>query len=999
MPKFCKLFVVGLFLASFPINAQQTELLQNDQQDFNRALALYQKEQFQWAQTLFNRVILTAGSNEVRSDCAFYSAHCALLLEQQGGSARMESFLVDYPNSSKRNMALLYLAQAYFSQGRYPQAIENFNAISEDSLQPSDQELLIFQKGFCYFSAKNTTEATACFKRVANSKLFGAQAKYYLGFMAYESNDYKQAAIFFDEVSGEEKYKQKLSYFQADMNFNQGNFEKAIELALLSINKANAAEKSELNKIIGESYFNLKQYKKAIPYLSEFKGRKGKWSNTDYYQLGYAYYKQGEFQNAVTQFNKIIGGNDFVAQNAYYHLAESYLNLSLKQQALNAFKNASEMSFDRKIQEDAALNYAKLSYEVGNSYQSVPDVLASFLEVYPASPSRPEIESLLIDSYVTSKNYAGALALLDKSKIVNDHIYQKVTFYRGLELFGDGKYRDALDLFTKSTARSANPKLLARATFWKAESHYGLDDFIGARDAYNIFFKLESATTIAEFKNAAYNMAYACFKLREYEQAATFFEKFIESAPADQLRLNDAYLRLGDSRFVSAKYWPAMDAYNKAIEMKGMDADYAAFQKAISYGFVGRNEKKIEDFNRFLQQFPKSKYVDDVLFELGNTYVAEKNTAAALKTYDQVIAAKGTLAVKALLRQGLILYNDENDNMALTKFKRIAADYPGTPESLEAVATAKIIFVDTGRMDEYASWVKTLEFVSVSDAELEVDTWKAAEKQYLQNTDQAQQTLLGYLKKFPAGAHALQANYYLAQLYFSKNKPQEAVPYYEYVAQAAKSEYTEPTLARLAEILLEGDNHTKTAAILKRLEEEADFPQNIIFAQSNLLQIYFQEKDYQNAINYAEKIISTPKLDEMVRIKAQVILARVALQSGEEAKARDAYKNLMAYSGEVAAEANYYDAYFKHKDQKFEDSNAAVQKFTKNYAGYKYYGAKALVLMAKNFYALKDSFQATYILESVIKNFKNYEDVISEATAELELIKAEESKTNESITK
>jgi tetratricopeptide (TPR) repeat protein len=95
-------------------------------------------------------------------------------------------------------------------------------------------------------------------------------------------------------------------------------------------------------------------------------------------------------------------------------LGESYLKLDKKQQALNAFKNASEMDFDKKIQEDANLNYAKLSYEVGNSYQSVPDVLASFLNKYPQSPNKAEVESLLINSYITSKNYKEALTLLEK---------------------------------------------------------------------------------------------------------------------------------------------------------------------------------------------------------------------------------------------------------------------------------------------------------------------------------------------------------------------------------------------------------------------------------------------------------------------------------------------------------------------------------------------------------------------------------------------------------
>src|SRR5690606_17628291 len=102
---------------------------------------------------------------------------------------------------------------------------------------------------------------------------------------------------------------------------------------------------------------------------------------------------------------------------------------------------------------------------------------------------------------------------------------------------------------------------------------------------------------------------------------------------------------------------------------------------------------------------------------------------------------------------------------------------------------------------------------------------------------------------------------------------------------------------------------------------------------------------------------------------AQIIVARSAMQTGNTAKARTAYAFLMTIAkGEVAAEALFYDAYFKNADGKFEASNTAVQKLAKDYSGYKYFGAKGLVLMAKNFYGLKDSFQATYILDSVIKN-------------------------------
>ena len=75
-----------------------------------------------------------------------------------------------------------------------------------------------------------------------------------------------------------------------------------------------------------------------------------------------------------------------------------------------------------------------------------------------------------------------------------------------------------------------------------------------------------------------------------------------------------------------------------------------------------------------------------------------------------------------------------------------------------------------------------------------------------------------------------------------------------------------------------------------------------------------------------------------------------------------------------------------------------VQKLAKDYSGYKYFGAKGLVVMAKNYYQLKDNFSATSILESVIKNFKEFDDVVAEAQTELNMIKGEAAKTNSSLT-
>ncbi|EIA08984.1 tetratricopeptide repeat protein [Flavobacterium frigoris] len=999
---FSWLFFLLTFVAPFTISAQKSTIYTHDLADFNKALSLFNDMQYASAQIIFEKVKLETTDEELKSDCAYYDANCAIRLNRANADVLMENFVSDYPTSAKSNQAFIEVAHYYFEQGDYPQALQWFERVDESQLSYSDRDKFNFQKGYAFFSSKNKKEATSYFNKVVNSAEYGSQAKYYLGFIAYEGDDYKEATKYFDEVSGEEKYKEKLSYYQADMNFKLGNFQKAIELGEKAMAKSNAIEKSELNKIIGESYFNLKQYDKAVPYLAAYKGKKGRWNNTDFYQLGYAYYKQNDFENAISQFNKIINGKDFVAQNAYYHLGESYLKLDKKQEALNAFKNASEMSFDTSIQEDAGLNYAKLSYEIGNSYKSVPAVLLDFTKKYPNNASRSVIEKLLIDSYISSKNYKEALVLLEKNKSPENRLaYQKVTFYRGLELYADRNYSEAATMFKKSIDGQIDADFTARATFWKGETEYVLDDYKNALLSYKQFASSVRARNAVEYKNINYNIAYAYFKLKEYDQAGDYFQNQIDAVKEDKVRLNDSYLRLGDSRFVTSKYWPAMEAYNKVIESRGVDADYAYYQKALCYGFIAKNDKKIDELNSFLQLYPKSSYRDDAMYELANTYVANKQQDLALKTFDRLIGEykSGSYTAKSILRQGLIYYNSDRNNEALNKFKKVAADFPKTPEALEAVSTARLIYVDGGRVNEYATWVRTLDFVTVTDVELDNDSYESAVKQFEQNNNkQAISGFNAYISSFPRGMHSLQANFYLAQAYYSEGQKDKSISNYQYVIDEPRSEFTEQSLARLSQVLLDNNEKEKAIPVLLRLESEADFPQNKVFAQSNLMKCYYDKKDYSNSVVYADKVLNNVKTDDNVRSDAQIIIARSAMQTGDEAKARSGYAKLLTIAtGELAAEALYYDAYFKNKDGKFEPSNVAVQKLAKNYSSYRYFGAKGLILMAKNFYGLKDSFQATYILDNVIQNFTDFPDVISEAQKELNMIKAEESKTNSSI--
>jgi len=993
-------FAIHIVWVSF---AQQSAVYTNEFEAYQKALSLYNNQQYLAAQANFKKVKKTVQGNAIEANCAYYIANCAVRLNQKNANTLIQNFVDDYPTSTKRNSAFLDVAAYYFENGKFAYSEKWYSKVNENSLSKNERETFYFNRGYTAFSSKNFKDAKKYLNKVENSQKYGSQAKYYIGYMAYEGDDYDKANVYFNQVEGEDKYKEKLSYYQSDLNFKLGKFDKAITLAKAQLKKTNDKDEvSQLNKIAGESYFNLNKYAEAIPYLKDYKGKKGKWTNTDYYQLGYAYYKQQNYDKAISEFNKIIDGDNSVAQNAYYHLGASYVNLNKKQEALNAFRNASQMDYDLKIQEDAWHNYAKISYDIGNPYQSVPRVLTSYLDKYPKSSHRETVETLLIDSYITSKNYKEALVLLKGKKSAKQKAaYQKVTYYRGIELFNENKYAEAVKLFNNSLNEPIDAKYAARATFWKAETNFNLTNYEAALIGFKQFQQQIAAKQTPEYNNLNYHLAYTYFKQKKYDEAIQNFKTFTTNNKKDQVRLNDAYLRLADSYFVTSNYNNAINSYEAALTVNKIEMDYAYFQKAMSFGYLGQTDKKISNLERFITQYPNSKLRDDAMYTLGNAYVKSGSADKGLAMYGRLISEynNNSFTSKALLRQGLIYYNNGNNEKALTQFKKVASDFPNAPEANQAVATARLIYIDLGRVNEYATWVQTLDYVEVSDGDLDQATYQSAEKQYLDNnTNQAITLFKRYLKDFENGLHVLQSHFYLAQLYFKNQQKDKAKPHYNAVIDASRNEFTEEALLRLSQIILEQNQWLEAIPILKRLDAEANFPQNSLFAQSNLMQANYQLNNYTEAVAYAEKVLTKPNLDNKVKSDAYLIMARSALQTKDDAKAKAAYAKVeLSATGETAAEALYYNAYFKNKDGRYKASNTAIQRLAKDFSGYRLHGAKGLIIMAKNQYALDDAFQATYILESVINNFSDFPDVVTEAETELNRIKTEQAKTNASV--
>ena len=209
-----KQFTTLLLLLCFTVvNAQQTKIYTHNNRTYAKALSLYQQEQYLAAQNLFKDAQSTAIDMQTTGNCAYYIANCAVRLNQQGAAHLIEKFVTDYPTSTKKNAAFNDVANYYYANSKYSYALKWLNKVDEKDLNTAEKETFNFKKGYALFNSKQKKKAKKYFDKVSDSETYGAQAKYYLGFIAYQGDDYKEAATYFNQVQDQEKYQEKMAYF------------------------------------------------------------------------------------------------------------------------------------------------------------------------------------------------------------------------------------------------------------------------------------------------------------------------------------------------------------------------------------------------------------------------------------------------------------------------------------------------------------------------------------------------------------------------------------------------------------------------------------------------------------------------------------------------------------------------------------------------------------------------------------------------------------------
>jgi TolA-binding protein len=172
---------------------------------------------------------------------------------------------------------------------------------------------------------------------------------------------------------------------------------------------------------------------------------------------------------------------------------------------------------------------------------------------------------------------------------------------------------------------------------------------------------------------------------------------------------------------------------------------------------------------------------------------------------------------------------------------------------------------------------------------------------------------------------------------------------------------------------------------LKRLETNSEYKADYTFAINNLLICYSKMEMPDDALNYVDEIRDNEKSSQEDKFETGLFAGYAHLQKGDTTAAIKEFEYTVKNTKTVAAaEAKYNIARVQYLKHRYKESQKTCFELVKDLPNYDYWVTKTFILLADDYVALKDKFQARATLQSVIDNYKGNDDIIPEAKQKLD---------------
>ncbi|HYG18812.1 MAG TPA: tetratricopeptide repeat protein [Ohtaekwangia sp.] len=975
-----------------------------DQLSQNKVEKLYQQgtdlinhTNYGAARQVFTEFLAHATPTDARrSEAEYYVAFSALNLGHKDGEKLIDNFIDHYPSSPKASTAYYDLAEFFYREGSYVKASNYFKKVNFPSLTSDQQSQGHFMWGYAYFNQKKLDEALEQFNFVKRqSNAYAPAANYYAGFIEYSKGMYDEALFDLKKAEASPSYANIVPYLIANIYYKQKRYDTVIEYASTLKDRKDIANAGDVSMLVAEAYYFKGDFKKAVDAYQQYFDKNPKAESGLYFRAGYANYAAGNMERGVAFLDKAAASKDTVSYYASYYLGILHLKQGNKPLALNAFDYARKNPGDSDLAQESSFQFAKVSYDAGKPDQAISE-FERYLKSYPASSHTTEVKELLAQAYVNGNNFNKAIEYIESLSSRNQYInqaYQKAAYLKGSELYNKEDYAAAVTYFARSLEFPIDPNYTALASFWSGEAYSIGRKFQEAESHYLRVIGLGTGVDPQILLKTRYGLGYAYYNLKLYDKALFNFREFVNKGNKDTPYYGDGLVRLADCYYVSKQYSEAINQYNRAKTFNPADLDYVLLQTGLINGIELRYAEASKNFNQLIKDFPRSPYRDEALFQRAQFEIEQKNYQAAADGFTELIrvGANSPLLPHAFMRRATAYSNLKQYDRAVNDFTAVIQQFPTHPVAQQALLPLQEALNMTGRSDDFEKYLTQFTKANPQNAANESLEYDAAKNLYFnQQYQKAIASFTRYLTAYPQTANASEAKYYMAESHYRLDQVDKALPLYQELSADMNFTMGSRVVSRVAEIQFKQGEYARAVPAYQRLESLATNKKEKYTAWSGLMESFFLLSDYDSADIYARLILEQGSINAGAQNKASLYLGKTAMARGDFETAKDEFLNtLNAARDEYGAEAKYLLAEIFYSQKEYKQAYETLISLNNDFSSYEQWVGKSFLLLADNFAAQDDVFQARATLQSLIDKFPS-ESVKAEARKKLQTLEQAE---------
>ncbi len=945
---------------------------------FNQGLELLDHKQYGAAREVFSDFISSTPAGETRrADAEYYVAYCAVSLYHGDAEKQIESFIETYPKHPKSITANFDLANFYYSDKNYKKASLFYTKVDFSGLDAEQQNIGRFRWGYSLFNLKSLKDALTQFNTIKSiGGLYGPAASYYAGFIEYSQADYAAALTDLVRAEQNEAYAKVVPYMIANVYSKQKDYDALLTYARSVESKEDLSNKEEIALLMAEAYFKKADFKNALTGYNKYLiGREEKADKGVLLRAGYVAYSLGDDAAAMKYLKSSFADKDSIGYYSSYYLGALYLKQNQKPMALTAFDIARKFKPDQKLVEESTYQYAKISYDLGKPDQAISE-FEKMLVTFPNSSHAEEIKELLSQAYVNASNFNKAIEYIEalpKMSPAIERAFQKATMLKGIELFNKEDYPTSVEFLEKSLKYPIDPAYVAEASFWNGESYSIGKKYEQAAENYLRVIGIAGLATQDLILKARYGLGYAYYNLQQYDRALFHFKEFVNKSKSNQSNLADGMLRLADCYYVSKSYQDALTNYKKVTQMNSPDADYAHLQSGIILGITSKYTDAIVELDKVIKDYPKSGMYDEALFRRAQVDFEQGNYTQAVESYSKLVQdnPSSRFAPYAYNKRAASYYNLKSYDKTAQDYITVIENYPNHPAGSDIILQLQEALNLTGRSSEFDKYFNQMKNANPDAKGIESVEFESAKNLY-DNRDyqKAIQRLALFADSYPESPRLSEVKYYEAESYYRLKNFNKALVAYQQVASDKAFLFANKVIGRLAELEFKLTHYDKAIQYYHHWSRLATNKKDQYSAWSGLMESHYLLAQYDSATQYAEIILEKGNINAGAQNKASLYLGKAAMAKGDYDLAQDEFLNtLNSAQDEYGAEAKYLLGEIQYLTKQNKQCYETLIGLNSDFTAYPDWVGKSFLLLADNYLAMGDSFQAKGTLNSLIDNF------------------------------